>query len=327
MKRREFITILGGAAAAWPLAARAQQRAMPVIGYLDLGSAEPRAHLVAALRRGLNESGYVEGRNVAIEYRWAEGRYDRLSTLASDLVHRRVAVIAAVGGTGTALAAKDATRTIPIVFAIGSDPVPAGLVASFHRPEGNATGVSYFTAELAAKRLGMLHELVPGAGVLAVLVNPSNPNAETTIKDVRDAALAMDRRIEILHASDSREIGTSFAALVQARAAALMTTPDALFTSRRVQIVALAARYLVPTLYTSSEFAKAGGLMSYGTSLEEVYRQVGIYAGRMLNGEKPADLPVQRPTRFELVINLQAAQALDIDIPQTLLARANEVIE
>ena len=187
--------------------------------------------------------------------------------------------------------------------------------------------MSYFTAELAAKRLGMLHELVPGAGVLAVLVNPSNPNAENTIKDVKAAALAMKRRINILHASDNREIGTAFAALVQARAAALMTTPDALFTSRRVQIVALAARYLVPTLYTSSEFAKAGELMSYGTSLEEVYRQVGIYTGRMLNGEKPADLPVQRPTRFELVINLQAAQALDIDIPQTLLARADEVIE
>ena len=325
MRRREFIT-LAGAAATWPIAARAQQP-IPTVGYLDLGSPEPRAHLVAALRRGLNESGYVEGRNVAIEYRWAEGRYDRLSTLASDLVLRRVALIAAVGGTGTALAAKAATGTIPIVFAIGSDPVPAGLVTSLHRPEGNATGVSYFTAELAGKRLGMLHELVPGPGVLGVLVNPNNPNAETTIKDVRAAAVAMQRRINVLHASDSREIGTAFAALVEGRAAALMTTPDALFTSRGIQIVTLAARYSVPALYTSSEFAKAGGLMSYGTNLEEVYRQVGIYAGRMLNGEKPADLPVQRPTKFQLVINLQAAQALDIDIPQTLLGRADEVIE
>ena len=326
MKRREFITLLGGAAVAWPLVARGQQ--LTPIGYIDLGSAEPRAHLAAAFRRGLSEPGYIEGRNVAIEYRWAEGQYDRLSTLVSDLVHRKVAVIAAVGGTGTALAAKAAVpKTTPIIFATGSDPVKDGLVMSLNQPGGNTTGVSYFTADLGTKRLGMLHELVPGSGLVAALVNPDNPNSEATTKDLQAAASSIRRPIEILYAKNSREIGTAFATLVHQRAVALMTTPDAFFTSRRTQIVTLAARHAVPTIFTSIEFVKAGGLMSYGTSLEEVYRQVGIYTGRVLKGENPGDLPVQRPTKFEFFVNLQTAQALGIDIPPALLARADEVIE
>jgi putative ABC transport system substrate-binding protein len=325
MRRRTFITLIGGAAA-WPIAARGQQ--LTPVGYIDLGSAEPRAHLAAAFRRGLSEYGYIEGRNVAIEYRWAEGQYDRLSMLVSDLVHRQVAVIAAVGGTGTALAAKAAVpNTTPIVFATGSDPVKDGLVVSLNQPGGNTTGVSYFTADLGTKRLGMLHELVPGSGSVVALVNPNNPNSEPTTKELQAAASTIRRQIEIVYASNSREIGTAFATLVHQRAVALMTTPDALFTSRRTQIVTLAARHAIPAIFTSSEFAKAGGLMSYDTSLEQVYRQVGIYTGRILKGEKPRDLPVQRPTKFEFIVNLQTAQALGIDIPPALLARADEVIE
>jgi putative tryptophan/tyrosine transport system substrate-binding protein len=327
MKRREFITLLGGAAATWPLAARAQQPTMPVIGYLDAGAPETSARLAAAFRKGLAETGYTESRNVAIEYRWARNEYDRLSEMASDLVRRQVIVIAAMGGSPTALAAKAATTTIPIVFGFGGDPVQTGLVASLNRPGGNITGVVTMNLELAAKRLGLLHELVPGATRFAVLINANNSAAASLTRDALAATAPARWQIEFLAVSTNRDLSAAFASLAQKRADALMVTPELLFVSRRVQLLTLAARYAVPTIYPSREFTEAGGLMSYGSSFTDMYRQAGIYTGRILKGEKPAGLPVMQPTTFELVINLQTAQALGIDVPTTLLARADEVIE
>jgi putative ABC transport system substrate-binding protein len=325
MKRREFISLLGGAAA-WPLAARAQQQAMPVIGFLRPGSPEPNAHLVEAFRKGLGETGYVEGRNVAVEYRWAHN-YDDMPELAADLVRLRVAVIATPGSTAAAAAAKSATTTIPIVFSGGGDPVQTGLVASLNRPGGNVTGVSSMSGELGAKRLELLQELVPRAARFAVLVNPNNPLAEAFVTDVRAAAAAIGRQIEVFTAGTGRDIDTAFTMLLEKRADALQVGPDPLFVSRRVQLATLAARHAVPAIYPFRDDAEAGGLMSYGPSNTDLVRQAGIYTGRVLKGEKPADMPILRATKFELVINLKTAKALGLEVPPTLLARADEVIE
>jgi putative tryptophan/tyrosine transport system substrate-binding protein len=325
MQRREFIVLIGGAAVGWPLVARAQQKAMPVIGFLGSGSPGPYAPLVAAFRQGLSETGYVEGQNLAIEYRWAEGSYDRLPALAADLVGRKVDLIATSGGPPAALAAKNAASTIPIVF-VSSDPVESGLVASFARPGGNLTGVSTMFAELTAKRLELLSELVPQAKVIALLVNPSNPNAGPIIGDVREAAREKGLQIHVLKAGSESEIDIAFAALAQLHAGALLVGNDAFFGSRRDQLVALASRLAVPAISEAREFAVAGGLISYGPSLTAAFRQLGTYASKILNGAKP-DLPVQQPTKFELVINLKTAKALGLTVPQSLLARADEVIE
>ena len=326
MKRREFITLLGGAAV-WPLAARAQQPAMPVIGFLHSGSPEPNVNQVAAFRKGLGEAGYVEGQNVAIEFRWAAGQDGRLPDLAADLIRRRVAVIATPASTPASLAAKATTTTIPIVFAIGTDPVAMGLVASLNRPGGNVTGVSFQSVELVAKRLGMLRELAPGANRFVALVNPNTAYAEAEVKDLQASAPALGLPVEILRASTGREIDAAFVNLVQKPGVALLVGPDAVFTSRRAQIVTLATRHALPTIYYAREFAEIGGLMSYGPNLAYVYQQTGIYVGRVLKGENPADLPVVQPTKFELVVNLNTARALGIAIPNTLLALADEVIE
>ena len=325
--RRQFITLLGGAAVAWPLAARAQQPAMPIVGLVSPRSPEESGRLGAAFRKALNETGYIEGENVMVEYHWLEGRYDRLPTLMADLVRRRVAVIATPAFTAAAPAAKAATTTIPIVFGFGGDPVQTGLVASLNRPGGNITGVVTMNLELAAKRLGLLHELVPGATCFAVLVNANNSAAASLTRDALAATTPARWQIEFLAVSTNRDLTAAFASLAQKRADALMVTPELLFVSRRVQLLTLAARHAVATIYPSREFAEAGGLMSYGSSFTDMYRQAGIYTGRILKGEKPADLPVMQPTTFELVINLQTAQALDINVPPTLLARADEVIE
>jgi putative ABC transport system substrate-binding protein len=326
VKRREFITLLGGAAA-WPLAARAQQPAMPVVGFLH--SASPSAtHLLAAFRQGLGETGHVAGQNVAIEYRYAEGQIDQLPELAADLVRRRVAVIATPGSQLAALAAKAATPLIPIVFGVGEDPVKLGLVASLARPGGNATGINFFVAELGAKRLGLLRDLVPGAARVAVLLNPADAmRAESTLRDVEAAAHAIGLQIRILTASTSREIDAAFATLVREQLDALFVGPDALFYNHRVQLAVLAARHGVPATYAARDYAEAGGLMSYGTSVADMFRQVGSYTGRILKGAKPADLPVVQSSKFELVINLRTARAFGIDVPPTLLAGADEVIE
>ena len=327
MRRRNFISLVGGAVA-WPLASRAQQPAMPVIGFLRPGSPEPNAHLVAAFRRGLDETGYVEGRNVSVEYRWAHNDDDRLPELAADLVRLRVSVIVAPGSTTAAVAAKSATKTIPIVFSGGGDPVQTGLVASLNRPGGNVTGVSSMSGDLGAKRLGLLQELVPRAERFVLLVNPNNPFAEAYVTDVRTAAAAIGRRqIEVLTASTSHDIDIAFATLVKGRADALLIGPDPLFVSRRLQLATLATRHAVPAIYPFREDAEAGGLMSYGPSNTDLVRQAGIYTGRVLKGEKPADMPILRATRFDLIINLTTAKALGLEVPPTLLARADEVID
>jgi ABC-type uncharacterized transport system substrate-binding protein len=326
MRRRDFITFLAGGMTTWPLAGRAQQKAMPVIGYLSSGSPGQVAPWVAALRQGLGETGYVEGQNLAVEFRWAEGSYDRLPALAADLVGRKVDVIVA-GGTPAALAAKSATPTIPIVFGGVGDPVGIGLVASLARPGGNLTGISEMATDLMSKRLELLSELVPQAGVIFLLVNPDNANTEPMMREVQEAGRTKGVQLPILKASNESEIEAAFGTLVQLHAGALIVVPDPFFSSRREQLVALASRHAVPAIYHLREFAAAGGLISYGASLTVVFRQAGVYAGRILKGAKPADLPVQQPTKFELVINLKTAQALGLTVLQSLRARADEVIE
>jgi putative ABC transport system substrate-binding protein len=328
MIRRDFIALLGGTAAAWPLAALAQQRAMPVVGVLDGGSADSK--LLGSFWQGLAEAGYVEGQNVVLEYRWAEGRYDRLPELAAGLVRRQVSVIAVPTSTSTpaSLAAKAATTTIPIIFSVGDDPVKLGLVASLAQPGGNATGINFFIAELAAKRLGLLHELAPGATRVAVLVNPTDAiRTESNVRDVEAAARSIGLQIRVLNASTIGDIDAAFTTLVRERMDGLFVVPDAFFNNRRVQLATLTARHAIPSAYAQRDYVEVGGLMSYGTNLADARRQVGVYTGRVLKGENPAELPVLQPTRFELVINLTTAKALGLTIPPTLLARADEVIE
>jgi putative ABC transport system substrate-binding protein len=326
MRRREFITLLGGAAV-WPPAARAQQAAMPVIGFLGSQSADPFAHRLRAFRHGLKETGYVESQNVVVEYRWAEGQYDRLPVLADELGRRQVAVIVAPGESAM-LAAKAATTKIPIVFAVAEDPVRHGYVASLARPGGNLTGINFISAELVAKRLELLRELVPGASRVAVLVNPSNVSSgERTEKAVEAAARALGLQIQIFKASTNRDIDAAFAALVRGRADALFVAPDGFLNSRRVQLATMAARHAVPMTSAQREIAEAGGLMSYGPNIADTWRELGVYAGRILKGAKPADLPVLQSTKFEFVINLQTARALGLEVPPQLLARADDVIE
>jgi putative tryptophan/tyrosine transport system substrate-binding protein len=327
MKRREFITLLGGAAA-WPLAARAQQPAMPVIGLLDSRSPDALTDRLRGFRQGLKDTGYVEGENMAIEYRWAENQLDRLPALAADLVRRRVAVIATSGGPAVAFAAKAATTTIPIVFGVAEDPVRLGLVASIARPDGNLTGINFLVGELAAKRLELLRALVTAATRVAVLVNPAHAtNTESTLRDVEPAARDMGLQIQVLNASTSREIDAAFATIVRERPDALFVGNDALFSARRVQLVLLAGRHGVPAIYWDREFAEAGGLMTYGSNIVDVYRQLGVYVGRILKGAKPPDLPVIQSTKFELVINAQTARMLGLTVPDKLPATADEVIE
>jgi putative ABC transport system substrate-binding protein len=327
MRRREFITIFASAARMWPLDARAEQPAIPVIGFLSSASPKPCAGRVAGFRKGLNGSGYTDGQDVTIEFRWAEGQYDRLPVFAAELVSQKVAVIVSSGGDVAAIAAKAATSSIPIVTVSGTDPVKAGLVASFNRPGGNVTGASFVATELETKRLEILHDLVPTATVIGILVNPTNPAAESRSIDLQVAARALDLNIHILSASSESDLETAFATLIEQRAGALLVSTDSFFTSRRDRLVALAARHALPTIYAWREFVEAGGLASYGPIINEVYRQAGVYTGRILKGEKPADLPFVRPTKFELVINLKTATALGLTIPPLTLGRADEVIE
>jgi putative tryptophan/tyrosine transport system substrate-binding protein len=328
MTRREFITLLGGAAVAWPLVARAQQPPMPLIGFLSFSAPVDRTRHLTAFRQGLRESGYVEGQNVAIEYRWAQDQYDRLPDLAADLVRRQVTVIAA-HDTPSSIVAKAATTTIPIVFASGGDPVKLGLVASLNRPGGNITGITFVVAELGAKQLGLLHELQPGAVRVGVLVDPNFALTQSFVSDVQAAALSIGKQIEVLEAPTGRDIDTAFARLAQKPIDALLVGPTPLFDTpnRRVQLATLAAYHRVPAIYFLREFAEAGGLMSYGTSIPDAYRQAGVYTGRILKGEKPADLPVIQSIKFEFVINLNTARAFGLSFPPGLLAIADEVIE
>jgi len=327
MQRREFLTLLGGAAAAWPRVASAQQRNMPVVGLLGLTSPQEFAAEVAAFFGGLKEAGFVEGANLAIEYRWAQGQFDRLPALAADLARAPLAAVAALGTPASVLAAKAATRTIPIVFVSGGDPVQMGLVESFNRPGGNATGIYMLTAALEPKRLEFLHELVPGAGVIGVIVDPSSPDTDLQMKELPASASALGCQIKTLAASSDSEIDAAFAAVAAQRIGAVLVTSSPLYFQRRERFVALAQRYGVPTIYFFRAFADAGGLISYGTSLIDAYRQAGLYTGRILKGEKPADLPVQQSVKVELIINLKTAKALGLTVPITLLGRADEVIE
>jgi putative ABC transport system substrate-binding protein len=328
MRRREFIALLGSAVAARPLAARAQQPVMPVIGFLSITFAGEQPQWLAAFRNGLSETGYVEGQNVVIEYRWAEGQYNRLPELAADLIRHHVNVVVTLLSTPAALAAKATTTTIPIVFSIGDDPVKHGLVASLSRPGGNATGINFFSSEVTAKRLGLLRELLPKAARIGVLVNPANVEiTERTVKAVNAAAHALGLQIQVRNASNGNEIDAAFTTLVSGRADGLLVGPDAFFVSRRVQIAILAARHMVPAIYTVDDYAEAGGLISYGTDLTDSLRQQGVYVGRILKGTKPADLPVVQATKFKLVINLRTAKAFGLEVPATLLSRADEVIE
>jgi len=326
MRRRQFLSLLGSAAVVWPLAARAQQPAMPVIGFLSSRFANDSAPLVAAFRQGLGETGYVEGRNVAIEYRWAENKYDRLQALADDLVRRQIAVIVAIT-TPSALAAKAVTATIPIVFELAGDPIEVRLVTSLNRPGGNATGVTQLSVEVVAKQLELLHQLVPVATLIAALVNPKNALAEPTTRHLQAAARALGLQLHILHASTERDIATAFASLVQLRAGGLVIGPDALFSSRSDQLAALSIRHAVPAIYSFREFVAAGGLMSYAGNLADAYRLAGVYSGKILNGEKPADLPVQQSTKIEFILNLKTAKALGLNVPLELQVAADEVIE
>ena len=328
MRRRHFMTLLGGAAAAWPLGARAQPPAIPVIGLLDQRSPDELAARLRGFRQGPRDSGFVEGQNVAIEYRWAENKTERLPELAADLLRRQVAVIAATSGTSPALAAKAAATTIPIVFIVSNDPVRLGLVASIARPDGNLTGINFFTGELAAKRLELLHELVPTATRVAVLIDPANPDyAETTVRDVEAAASAIRMQIQVVKASTIGEINAAFATFVRERPDALFVGHDPYFNNRRTQLVHLATRHAVPASYSARDFVEAGGLMSYGADIADAWRQAGSYVGRILKGAKPADLPVVQSSKFELVINSQTATMLGLTVPPQLLATADEVIE
>jgi ABC-type uncharacterized transport system substrate-binding protein len=327
MRRREFIIFLCSATVAWPITAHAQQSTMPVVGFVNVASAKSYAPQVSAFLKGLSEAGYVDGQNVTIEYRWAEGRTNQLPAMVADLVHRQVAVIAATT-TPAAIAAKAANTTIPIVFEMASDPVRLGLVASLNRPGGNATGVTQRNVEIAPKRLQLLHELVPTANVIALLVNPANPTiAETTTKEMQAAAPSFGLELHVLNASTERDFDGVFAKLIQLRAGGLVIGPDPFFTSQREQLAALALRHAVPTIYQTRGFAAAGGLLSYGADTADAYRLAGIYTGRVLKGEKPADLPVQQATKVEMYINLKTAKALGVNVPNTLIGRADEVIE
>jgi putative ABC transport system substrate-binding protein len=331
MRRREFITLIGGAAAApsllWPLAARAQQAAVPVIGFMSSLTPSDQTAIMTAFRRGLGDAGFTEGRNVAIEYRWAEGRYERLPEMAADLTRRQVAVVAAISGTPAALAAKAATTTIPIVFAMASDPVDAGLVGSLNRPGGNITGATFFTGLLGEKRVGLLRELLPKAATIALLVNPDNRSGVVDGINAQAAVRAIGLRERMFDARDGREIDAVFATLARERPDALYVNPDALFFNERARIVALAARHAMPAIYADRESAEAGGLLSYGASRTEAYRQAGSYVGRILRGEKPGDLPIVLPTKYPLVINLKTAKTLGLEVPDRLLVAADEVIE
>ncbi len=326
MRRRDFISLLSGAAAAWPLAAHAQQ-GTPLIGFLASASASGYARVVKEVSDGLNDTGYVEGRNLAVEYRWADFQYDQLPSLAADLVERKVKVIFATGSVISAIAAKKATGTIPVVFANGSDPLRYGLVASLNRPEGNVTGVTFYNSELGPKRIEIIRELIPHARNVAVLVNPKNPNAEPDSKEIQEAGHSIGMNIEIVNATNEHELNEAFRGLAKRQADALMVHIDALFQSRREQIIALAKQYSMPTMYTSREYVPLGGLISYGTNVAAMYRLAGTYVGRILKGAKPNDLPIQRPTKFDLVVNLKAAKALGLTIPESFLLRADEVIE
>jgi putative ABC transport system substrate-binding protein len=327
MRRREFITLLGGTVAVWPYAARAQQSAMPVIGFINAASAQSYTRQLAAFLKGLSETGYVVGQNVTIEYRWAEGQNDRLPAIVADLVRRQVAVIAATS-TPAAIAAKEANTAIPIIFETGSDPIRLGLIPSLNRPGGNVTGVTNLNFEIAPKRLQLLHELVPTAGVMALLTNPANPAlAETATKEVQAAARTLGLELHVLNAGTDHDIDGAFAKLIQIRAGGLVIGPDTFFNSRIEQLAALALHHSVPAIYEWREFAVAGGLLSYGSAIADSYRLAGNYVGRVLKGDKPADLPVQQVTRFEMFINLKTAKALGINVPNTLIGRADEVIE